>query len=379
VPHYSVSFLTPAEVEQSPSILAAWEDLLSHSTNLYRLYQSPEWWSHLGSVQGGPQRSLGVVRNSTDKVVGVVPVQIGQLSISFRLGSRKLWQMRFDTVFLLGSHPLLPDDESAYHQLFRSIWDSFSDCNSICMPSVFKESWCWRYSEPANSRSEKSWFLYSGENSRPFHIIRMPAAFEEYLKKFSSKRRYALRREMKLLQQRGGGNMQLERIENTEQVDHFLDIAKPLFDRSWKGKRRLSSRLEGDKPHFEDLARRGILRSYLLRCGDTYCAYAVGHQLRDVFHLITIAHDPDFNEYSPGKVILLLIIEDLTNHIPPETFSFGRDHLDYKAHFGTDRTEEATAILMRGTLANRFKCGCHHALRSSLRAIKRGLGRNTPT
>ncbi|MEI8371246.1 MAG: GNAT family N-acetyltransferase [Planctomycetota bacterium] len=378
MPRYSVSFLTPAEVGQSPAVLAAWQDLLGQSTNLYRLYQSPEWWNHQGSVHSGLQRSLGVVRDGKDAVVGVVPLQIGHHAISFWLGSRNLGRMRFRTIDLLGSHPLLPDDENAYRQLFRSICDFFSDCRSIRMFNVIRESWCCRYFEAANSQNEKNWFLYSGENPRLFHIVRVPATFEEYMKKFSSKRRHALRREMKILEQRGAGDLQLERIENVEQIDRFLAIARPLFDRSWKAG-ILPTCLEGGKPHFEDLARRGILRAYLLRCGDSYCAYVIGYQFRDVYHGIENAHDSAFNEYSPGKVMQLLVIEDLTNHTPPEKFSFGFGNQDYKVQLGTDHAEDATIVLMRRTLANRFKCGCHQTFRSSVRAIKRGLGRNTPT
>ncbi len=377
IPPYSVSYLTAAEVEQSPAVLAAWEDLLGQSSNLYRLQQSPHWWRHLASVHGELQCSLAVVQDGKDTIVGVVPLQIGEHVISYRLGKRKLGPMRFRAVFLLGNQPLLPDDESAYRQLFRSIWDSFPACSAICLSSVIKGSWCWQYFE-VDGRSEKGWFLYSGENPRPLHIISVPATFEKYMKKFSSKRRHTLRREMKAMQQRGGGNPQLERIENTEQIESFLGIARPLFDRSWKAK-RLPTCLEGGQPHFEDLARRGLLRSYLLRCGDACCAYLVGYQFRDVFHAVENAHDPAFNEYSPGRVILLQAIEDLTNHAPAERFNLGYGDEDYKAHLGADPTEDANIVLMRGTLANRFRCGCHRAFRSSLRAVKRCLGRDTPT
>ena len=61
---------------------------------------------------------------------------------------------------------------------------------------------------------------------------------------------------MKILQQRGGGDLQLERIENVEQIDRFLGIARPLFDRSWKAK-ILPTCLEDGKPHFEDLREEG--------------------------------------------------------------------------------------------------------------------------
>ena len=163
-----------------------------------------------------------------------------------------------------------------------------------------------------------------------------------------------------------------------EHIDRFLGIARPLFDRSWKAK-ILPTCLEDGKPHFEDLARRGILRSYLLRCGDAYCAYLIGYQSRDVYYAIENAYDPAFQEFSPGKIILLKAIEDLTNHASPERFSFGYGEEDYKGQLCTDHTEDATIVLMRRTWANRIRCGCHETFRSSLQTIKRRLGRTTPT
>jgi len=378
MPQYSVSFLTPAEVEQSPAVLAAWENLLDRSTNLYCLNQSPEWWNNLCSVHSGLQCSLGVVRDGNRTIAGVVPLQIGQHALYFPLGKRNLWRTQIRTIFLLGSQPLLPDDDNAYHQLFSSLWDSFSDCNGIYLTSVVKDSWCWRYFEAAKARSEKTFFLYAEEGVRQFHTITVPPNFEIYLKKFSAKRRNGHRRDVKILRERGGGDLQLERIENREQIDRFFSVARPLFGRSWQGK-SLRSCLDDGKPQFEYLAQSGILRSYLLRCGDTYFAYEIGYQFRDVFHLIETVYDPAFSEYSPGKVLLWLVIEDLTNHAPPEKISLGHGDLDYKAHFATDHTEDTSILLMRTTLANRFRCGCHQTFRSSVRAIKRYLGRNTPT
>jgi len=378
MPQYSVSFFTPAEVEQSPAVLAAWENLLDRSTNLYRLDQSPEWWNYICSMHGGLQCSLGVVRDVNRTITGVVPLQIGQHALYFAIGKRILWQTRLRTIFLLGSQPLLPDDDNAYRQLFSSLWDSFPDCSSIYLKSVIRDSWCWRYFEAANARSEKSFLLYAEEGVRPFHTLRVPPKFEIYLDKFSTKRRSEHRRDVKILRKRGGGHLQLERIENIEQIDRFFSIARLLFHRSWQGK-SLRSCLDDGKRQFEYLAQRGILRAYLLRCGDAYIAYDIAYQFRDVIHLIETAYDPAFSEYSPGTVLLWLVIEDLTNHDPPERLSFGHGDLSYKAHFATDHTEDTSILLMRRTLANRFRCGFHQTFRFALRAIKRCLGRNTQT
>ena len=311
------------------------------------------------------------------------------------MGMRELWPMKLRTMFFLGSHPLWPDDENAYVQLMAALWHSFTDCSGIYLKSVLRENWCWPYFTGDHDhdhdhdheymvpdmvpgpRKEKSWFVYMERGVQPFHTVSVPDAFEEYLRKFSSKRRYALRREIRILQDRGGGELQLERITDKEQCERFLGIARPLYARTWQGAHGVSSRLAGGLPDLEDLARRGILRSYVLRCGQEYCAFAVGHQFRDVFHLVEIGHEPAFNKYSPGKVLLLLLIEDLTRHARPKRLSLGHGEQAYKGHLGTDHSEDASLMLMRRTLANRLKCGCHQAFRSSVRTVKRWVGRKT--
>ena len=270
-PQYAVSFLTPEEVERSPGVIAAWKELLCRSNNLFRLYQSPAWWDNLGLVCKMPRR-LAVVRDAKDAgvpplsgspakagaptaVVGIVPLQIGIRELPFEFGKRTIWRTRFNTIFILGSQPLLPEDENVYRQVFRSLWQAFPDCGSIYFKSLMKESWCWRLFEAAKARSDEDYFLYAGEEVRPFHTITLPRVFDEYLEKFSSRRRKEFRKKMKTLEEHGGGCLQLERIDSVEQIDHFLDVARRLFEHSWKA-RCSRSCLEGGKPGLEDLRER---------------------------------------------------------------------------------------------------------------------------
>ena len=377
-PRYSVQFMTPDEVEQSFDVLPAWQKLLAESMHLYRLWQSPEWWNHLGCLAGEMPRRLGVVRDGRGAITGIAPVQVGDYGLRFELGRRTLWRVPLRTVFLLGSQPLLPDDDRAYRQLFTSVWDAFPDCNAVHMMSLVKTNWCWRYVEAAGDWDIQRCFPYAQRGVRQVHSIALPATFDDYLKKFCSRRRKEFRKKVQRLTECGGGRLKLERIDSPQQVDCFLSIARSLYDRSWKGKCRLPSCLDDGKVRLADLAQRGILRAYLLWCGEACCASFLGFQYGDVFSGIEIAHDPAYDKYSPGTVLLLLLIEDLARHAPPQRISLGHGDQEFKARFGTDHDEEASLVLLRDTLTNRLKYGCHRAFRSSLQAVKHCLGRHTP-
>ena len=66
----------------------------------------------------------------------------------------------------------------------------------------------------------------------------------------------------------------------------------------------------------ERLAKTGLLRSYLLKCGERLRAFVIGYQFNGVFHYAEIGYDREFSEHSPGTVLLHLLIQDLCDHQP---------------------------------------------------------------
>ena len=65
-------------------------------------------------------------------------------------------------------------------------------------------------------------------------------------------------------------------------------------------------------------------------------------------------------EYSPGKVLLYLLIEDLCNHRPPKCLTFFEGGAPYKDVFGTGVLEDASVLLVhgKGRLAARLPHRC---------------------
>src|SRR5262249_58516112 len=66
-----------------------------------------------------------------------------------------------------------------------------------------------------------------------------------------------------------------------------------------------------------------------------------------VFTFIETGYDPEYAPYSPGIVLFLRLLEDLTAHDPPQICDFGLGHSDYKQFFGTRQTESGPVLLVR--------------------------------
>ena len=133
---------------------------------------------------------------------------------------------------------------------------------------------------------------------------------------------------------------------------------------------------EAARSRLADLAARGLLRSYLLRCGDDYCAYVLGYQSCGVFHYADIAFDERFASFSPGAVLLYLLIANLIEHRPPTAstrcpeVNFGIGDSGYKEQFGNWHSRESSVLLLRRTAANRLRVAAHRFLKTLGRRAK---------
>src|SRR5262249_35831919 len=94
---------------------------------------------------------------------------------------------------------------------------------------------------------------------------------------------------------------------------------------------------------------------------------------RGIYHYAEIAHDRAFERFSPGTVLLYLLIEDLIRHNPPRRVNFGISDARYKREFGNAFTRDASVLLLRRSLANTLRVRSHSSFRSCLRAGKERL------
>jgi len=337
--------------------------------------QSPAMWDYALRALDHRQRcALAVVHHVDGSLAGVVPVRTSRYTLRYRLGTRTLWNTQFRVVQILGSQPLLRDEERLYVALVRDLFLAFPHCDAIEMQSVLMGSYCGRIIRDSRDLRQSA-MVFLPEETTDLHLISLPGSFEAYLAKFKSKTRYNLRREVRRLRERGMGRLDLVRVEREADVKAFLEVAGRLSRISWQY--RASGWAIDDTPverlRFSQLANAGVLRSYFLRCGGEVCAYVRGFQYNDIFYYSKIGFDERFADFSPGTVLLYLLIEDLFRHRPPRLVNLYSGSSAYKELFATEHLPETAALLVRRDLANYLRTASYAAFRFSVRAVKRLL------
>jgi hypothetical protein len=267
-------------------------------------------------------------------------------------------------VVVLGSEPLIPNDPTLHDRLFITLADAFPDCDAIGMDSVAIDSFLWRHCH--DSRAIRDYFLLHIPYGRQAcHTIPLPATFDEYLAKFTAKKRYNLRRQVRLLQTFANGALELRRIETPDEV--------PLLLESVSAFRRVPFP-KGQEPRLRDLARRGILLGYVLLCGERRCAVIIGLQHKSTYRLDEIAHDQSIAALSPGSTTLYMLIEDLIRHrMGLIDFGYGEPAHAYRSTNVT--VQRGTILLLRKTFLNRLRRTGHSTFRTAITLIKQLLRR----
>ena len=356
-------------------LMKGWDGLLSDSGHVYRIYQSPEWWNHLVATRPADDLLLGVLPAEEGAEVGVVPMDVQPYPLAFSAGRWTFASLKLRSAHLLGGAPLVAGRPGALADVVDRLWRERPDLDALFLKGIPAGCSAWAGWE-AQLRQRGGSLLYSEHGKRPLYTIALPETFDAYLARFGSKKRYNLRRQVRVLEEQMPG-LELIRVDAEEQVAEFVRQAQHIARRTWQHQAIGPLGIERDDIalRLTDLARRGLLRSYVLRSGGRALAFVLGYQGRGVFHYADIGHDAELSKFSPGTVLLYRLIEDLIAHQRPQTLNFGIGVSEYKRQFATEVREETSLLILRDTLRNRLRVGLHGGWRGLLTKAKSLLRR----
>lgn len=302
-----------------PDILDAWRRMLAEADGPETLYQTPEFFNHLIDTNAGTEarHELFVVRRNSDyAIVGFVPVRTIAMDLDFRLGPLSLFKRTVDACQILGSVPLLtPGEEGLTDFVIRQLLARYAKCEVLYMQAMPQDT----AAALDNIAGVATYVLHGW---RACHTQPLPDGVDAYLRKFSAKKRYNLSRQVRLMSE-ALGPLQVRRIDQPEQVPTLLEAimavdADHVEDR------------ESTRARMENLARHGLLLSYVIRCGETDVAVVYGMQSASVWHVYKILCRHDYLHLSVGTSATHLAVQDVLAH-------FAFDHIDFG--YGTPHAE----------------------------------------
>jgi CelD/BcsL family acetyltransferase involved in cellulose biosynthesis len=323
-----------------------WERLRAEGGNRPALTQQRPWVAEELPEREGARFVLALRDGA---VVGAVPLLVSPWRWPLRIGYRTLVRFPLLTGRLCGPTLLGPDtrdeDRHVHEALLGALVGPDVGCDLIILEGV-------------PTASMLAGALRTSALSRGFHVhrpapasarrfVRLAASIDEYLAKFGGKTRRKLKNSMKRFDEQG--RVEMTRVTTEAEVPRFLDAADALSRASWQG-RKLGKVVEKNDATAEWLrkrARRGALRSYLLSLDGAPVAFVLGTQIGDVYDYAQIGFDPRFAEHSPGKILLLKVLEDLFAWNKPAWMDFGNGDAEYKQTFANVSHEEEDVYLVR--------------------------------
>jgi CelD/BcsL family acetyltransferase involved in cellulose biosynthesis len=222
------------------------------------------------------------------------------------------------------------------------------------------------------------WIYPTKATKRRFIELDAYGTWEDYFKaQFIGKTRGTKLRLQRKLKGACEGRLSLQCLEAPEDVPRCLKQLDVVRRRTWQGQVGEDYGLDTpDRIRF--LADQGWLRCYFLDVGSDPIAYVIGRQHNGVFHYDQAGYSMEWRSYSPGTVLLMMMLEDIYRRVEtPRLLDFGPGDARYKKDFSTRGDPEARLWAIRRTPATALAYGSFRLLELGLGAAKTTLGRLT--
>lgn len=320
-----------------------WARMLAANASPEKMYLSPEFFSYLEET-AEPQL-LAVRRRSDGMIVGLLPVRQREVQLEFRAGRFGSLQPRLQTVQVLGSVPMLEDQPGLLAWACRSLLDQFPGAQALSMQAVPQELSC-RFDALDRLRTSVV------DGWRECHTVPIPASFDEYLHKFSAKKRYNLGRQVKLLVKEAG-LLEVTRIEQPGQVGMLMDAVAALAPA-----RDVAAFPE--RSRFKRLAAHGLLLSYVVRCGGEPVGAIVATNGGEKWHVHNIFSAAKYHHLSAGTSALHVALEDVMNNFSfsEADFGYGTPNRDFRSTHVLRTRGHVLLYRPGGTTAALLACHC---------------------
>lgn len=205
--------------------------------------------------------------------------------------------------------------------------------------------------------------------------MNVPASLEDFLKRLNSKHRYNIRRERRLFEERFGRNTKFLCFTREDSVDALTEDIEHVASGSYH--RRFGFGFVKNDETLERMrleARQGRLRTYVLYIAGISVAFWQGTTINGTLYLGSTAYDSRLRDYTPGKLVLQYMLDDLSMNSDIREVDFGFGDADYKKQFGDCSWEEISvtvyAASLRGFFIAGLEIGSAQAREYALRLLK---------
>jgi hypothetical protein len=372
-PISSWTVLVSAANPNSVGLRREWRELLDVSDDPFALYQSPEWFDHVRDVQGiaSSPNFLAIRRGVHRGLVAVIPMLVTSERCQFPLVlGRSYWTRPIEMIKLVSGCLLIRPDSDSYNGLFDAIHKRYAS-RPVKIENVPVHGPLYDYLHSSKKINER-YLLYQVPGFERLHLIPLPCTYAQFVEQYSGKKRYNIRRQVRLLGERSRGKLNLCEYRSRDDVPGLRRSVMELLRQRGElpSTDRGVAELPGFDSRYNSLAGRDLLRSFVLKDGDRPVSCILGYQFGKTFVLGKTLHDPEYAAFSPGVALLHLVIEDLINNRGVTTINLGYGNPGHDFQSTNVVLDYASYWLFPKTLRNRSTRACYQTFRRSVALLK---------
>ncbi len=140
-------------------------------------------------------------------------------------------------------------------------------------------------------------------------FLLLPDSLQEFLHNLPAKERQNFSYRQRRLLKAFPGKVQFRRFNSQDDVERLIRDAEKIAQTGYQ--RALGRGFNLDEgPVLRVAARNGTLRAYILYIEENPCAYLMAIWHKGVLYGTYVGHNPEYDEYAPGRFLLMRCIED---------------------------------------------------------------------
>lgn len=330
------------------------------------------WWKHLS----GSRRLMIVVVRRGDTPCLILPLQIAE-SPGFGIPVRFLEPIGMPDdinrpAFGLG----LREETAALDCALETIWKHRAEWDGIRLDEKERSD---REVESLAGFGERHGLAVHITDLHPCPRLELGQDWEVYLATRGRLLRRNLRTYRKQLET--NGPVQLQIFETADEVNGAFDVFLRIHGRSWKHDAGLSLSREDYQQCYREflvsMAAKGRARVLIMHSGAYAVAGAIAAMDDNVYYGAQIAHDAEFNRFSPGTLLESLELEALMQEKRFQTYDFFGAALSNKRRWTEDLRPTCRVLLLRKNLRARLFDRWYFWCKPRLQRVRRKLRNRT--
>lgn len=318
-----------------------WRAFLDRPTVNAGFFTDPSVLGHDACFEIGGWLVLGKVHRNGD-LVAIVPLIGRRKQVPIRLGLIRLLEP-------VARVAKLPDFEFPREEAV----DPFEVFSAVL--SVFREQsqqadivMVDSAPEPPTGHSSSNFTVKDVQNT---YVVEVEGDFGSYEQKLSSNSRMKIRRKVRQFEKTPGARVETICYRAPEEMDALREQLRRVWEKSWHA--RVGQQPVPSERFLKTLAQTRWIRCYALLVGEQPVASILGFQYRGTYYYEASAYDQEWQDRSPGTVLLYAALKDIFEQDRPARFDFGSGFNEYKQVFGTQEERRGSvrvSITMRGRL-----------------------------